>query len=501
MRTIFAFQCDLTPAAGQDPRALFEALFADGTAWMRDRVRCQDGTPATEEDGCRLLSERKAADGEECALTLYHRPDNDDPTVSWLSCFGVALHGREVTLAVWTNLVPARFEVRPGPLQVAGHPLVALLVTKYRCQVNGQPVPLVPRQLVASDVHRFARNSLLSPRRSLAVLMLTPPPLGGTSRFDAVAMQERMLGFAEVVSLADADAAARLAAEIGQPLAPPPGGARLYWPGLHADDDPARHPFRTLESLEKVKDEAVDLGVAALLVQAAVDRFNPLRFGLAAWLDPDDARRRARANAELERLRAEVERLRRQHAAMSSELANTRVELASCRDALARAAASAPKKRPAGKASADHLDVATALARAGEEHADVLVIWESAEQSAAKSESSHGGAVLRALGAIAEVARALFRDGPDALGPLDKALAARVPFKYTSHESTTTLGLFGQHRVFHHNGRSQQMERHLTLSRGDRKNCVQIYFEIDHAARRAHVGYCGKHLPIAQRPT
>jgi hypothetical protein len=100
-------------------------------------------------------------------------------------------------------------------------------------------------------------------------------------------------------------------------------------------------------------------------------------------------------------------------------------------------------------------------------------------------------------------ARAYFqsRNGGPPLGPLDQAFLRRVPFKYTSFESQTTLGLFGAERVFRHRGASRAMQRHLTLGGGTTNNCLQIYFDFDDATQRVLIGYCGRHLPYARQRT
>jgi hypothetical protein len=147
--------------------------------------------------------------------------------------------------------------------------------------------------------------------------------------------------------------------------------------------------------------------------------------------------------------------------------------------------------------------VPAALTAAATDFADILIVYEEALISGRRSGSNRASGVYRALAAIAEVGRMYFeaRQAGKPMGPVDEALRSRIPFKYTPRESTTTLGLFGQTRVFHHQGKGRQMLRHLTLARGDHKNCLQIYFEFDEESQRVEVGYCGRHLPIARQPT
>ncbi len=93
------------------------------------------------------------------------------------------------------------------------------------------------------------------------------------------------------------------------------------------------------------------------------------------------------------------------------------------------------------------------------------------------------------------------KDGGPPLGPVERAFACRVPFKYTGFESHTTLSMYGDERVFHHGEQSRQMQRHLTLGGGDTNNCLQIYFDFDDASQRVLIGYCGRHLPYHRQRT
>lgn len=55
--------------------------------------------------------------------------------------------------------------------------------------------------------------------------------------------------------------------------------------------------------------------------------------------------------------------------------------------------------------------------------------------------------------------------------------------------------MYGAERIFRHQGRKQQMLKHLTLGRNNVVHTLQIYFEIDRPNGKVTIGYCGKHLP------
>ena len=135
-----------------------------------------------------------------------------------------------------------------------------------------------------------------------------------------------------------------------------------------------------------------------------------------------------------------------------------------------------------------------ALRLASERHGDILEIWDDAWRSAEASHFAGPTRVVDALRAIAEIGRDYFaalREGRS-MGPLDQAFHQRVPFKYAPTESQITMAMYGRERLFHHCGRSREIQRHLTLGGGG--NCLQLYFDFDDMNFKVVIAYCGPHL-------
>ncbi len=57
-----------------------------------------------------------------------------------------------------------------------------------------------------------------------------------------------------------------------------------------------------------------------------------------------------------------------------------------------------------------------------------------------------------------------------------------------------TMNMHGDERQFRDGDREREMQKHLTIAKGTRKHCVQIYFDADDERERFAVGYCGPHL-------
>jgi hypothetical protein len=211
--------------------------------------------------------------------------------------------------------------------------------------------------------------------------------------------------------------------------------------------------------------------------------------------------------AELERAWDEIARLKAELDVARQRLAEQKVALRAHEENWAQLAVAYQGASKADEPGAERLrdfeTTAEAVQVAATEFSDVLEVWEDAVRSAEASPYAVAAKVFQALKAIAEVGRAYFaaRESGAPLGCIEGAFAARVPFKYTAFESRTTINRYGQQRVFHHVGRTLQMQRHLTLGGGTTNNCLQIYFEFDDDNRRVLVGYCGRHLPYHRQRT
>ncbi|MDP2309098.1 MAG: hypothetical protein Q8P18_23955 [Pseudomonadota bacterium] len=157
---------------------------------------------------------------------------------------------------------------------------------------------------------------------------------------------------------------------------------------------------------------------------------------------------------------------------------------------------------PDGDESAGVDSVLDALLKAESAIGDHLVVWRSAKDSARSSEFGRPGTVYEALKAVRDLAQAYYaaKGRGAAIGPWEAWFEQRG-FRYAAQESETTMNLHGRVRTFTFQGQARTMQRHLTLGGGDRKNCLQLFFDPDDTQRKFIVGYCGNHLPYAGQGT
>jgi hypothetical protein len=589
MTRICAYQFEIRPAKGQASAACFRAVRDELAAWVggffaplgvADVRLTFDRAPVSPLEGHQLRGDERECPTHQL-LTLDWERNDPEASLLWRLTARLAADARLVQAAFVMEVLPRppalralRFTVESTTNPHGQLPwLVSRLIASGDCRVDGQSVPRRHRLIRKAQVDAFVRQTLCDPRRILPVLVLS---LGAVQARPGVlqALQDHVLGLAQVAALADLPAAERMTKLLGYKLSCEEG-VRIYYAGFTPQAAPDAHPFQTAEQMaQSLKRSTLADQAYALLAGASGSCFEEgpvLRSARAAFEAEDReasrlyAERLRAANAEAEEARLSLGRHQQRHATVLRETAAMRVELETLRQQVAAAAPPAPKQEALDELAAaleyawdanaqlqaecqaarreaealnaalrsyrdpevaqtdpstagpapsppdpaaprperDFGDTAEALAAAASDFADVLTVWEDARRSAEESRFGMPAKVFQALRAIAEVGRDYFQaqNGGPPLGPIDRAFQARVPFKYTGFESQTTLSKFGSERVFHDGNQSRQMLRHLTLGGGTTNNCLQIYFDFDSAARRAVVGYCGRHLSFSRMRT
>ncbi|MBI4220410.1 MAG: hypothetical protein HY682_09725 [Chloroflexi bacterium] len=530
MRTVYAVRFEVGSSAGQPPEhaaPTVQRMAADWvTEWYGRSGACAPDVPIDGGDwqasGGHLLRVRRVRAGagvELWSLTWSH-PSDKDETLLWASECLVATADGETEVSVVVRLESTAFRIAPSQFEIGRPRLVRRLVAELPCRQNGRLLRATPQLLSVSDMPAFIERELLSPDRVLPVIVFSRDSWSDAYLADPGATADAVVGLAHVYALKDKWASFALTNELGRSLSCFNGAVRIYWPALARGSDPDRHSLVFPDRVRKIEAEG-------RLADALFRRLAPIsavRFIQGAVtskvlvaLEEDETRLREqvrnglmdRAALELQileawdardKLRRELER--EQHTTIELELKIAELEdenrdlkanFAEVRRFTSGSGEQTPKPGEEGEVEAR--SVREALDRAACDFAQSLEVWRSAEESAEKSSFSRPAQVYQALLAINEVADTYFRSRATGkpMGPWEKAFGERG-FKYAATESQNTLNMYGEERVFVHKGRKLQMQRHLTLGGGDRRNCLQIYFELDDGSQRFVIGYCGVHL-------
>ncbi len=147
-----------------------------------------------------------------------------------------------------------------------------------------------------------------------------------------------------------------------------------------------------------------------------------------------------------------------------------------------------------------------ALEQAEREFGQDLMVLDTAKDAAGSSEFARPEEVYQALMAIRDVGNLYFdsvRTGTS-MGGWAEQLGKRGFTQYSQTESDTVKNdyrKYGRYREFTLNGGKKKIYQHLDLGGGDRKNCLQIYFEADRKLNRIIIAHCGEHLPFPRQRT
>lgn len=125
-----------------------------------------------------------------------------------------------------------------------------------------------------------------------------------------------------------------------------------------------------------------------------------------------------------------------------------------------------------------------------------VLVHDNALKAAARSGSVRRREVLEFLLTLKELAEQLYRRG-GVSEPFKKWFSERG-YEYAPKDSETTSGKYGKEREIPLEGKTVQLEEHVTLF-ANSPNCVSVYFYRDEPNRTLVVGYVGPHLSTTSR--
>jgi hypothetical protein len=531
MRTVYAIQFEVRPAtaSAQGCQELVTRLAGLTKDWIQGKYRdtyrapCQqawDGRPINPCDRHELVgTDESCGEMRLCGIEWQH-PDDEDRTVLWNTSCTIASDGQAVQVAFVLRISSASFVVKPASFKLGRPRVLAKILTDFPCSLDGVPIPTKHTVVTQQDIARLVAGTLMNTSRVLPVIVVSPDSWTDRLHVAPGKLQGQLLGFAEIVALKDKWAAFRLTDEVGRELSCYNGAVRLYWPGLRRDSDWRDHPLYFPDRLAEMERETGGLGVNLFRFLASVASIRHAEGNVVRKVRHAlDAQRAAHVEAmrqqlqqethepeglreffeefqptldENDRLRKELETAQMRALELEKEVQDAKANLANVFQYREQAQAQAVQR----ERDAEPETVLEALTRIRDRYPDLLVVYDSAVESAEESDFGRPAQVLEALLAIAEVGAAWrkARKAKKNFKPLKSAFAEKISCKYAVRESQQTMNMYGGERVFRHQGASRTMEEHLTLGGGDRVNCLQIYFQFDVDSKKVHIGYCGVHL-------
>jgi len=525
MRTVYATQFRVLTRKGDTLSGLAQALMEHVTGWVTDRYARDgisidvafDGTELQPKPNHRILASVEAIDDHAVVTLEWSYPHEPDQSLLWSVQITLAVSNGEIEIAILIRITSTRFAVQPIEYELGRPRLVLGLLGAFSCRNGPIALPGARLLLDTGEVRDFATSVLLNQNRTVPVVVVSPVVWTDETVIDAASLHDTLAGLAIVAQLESKWAAFELTEAIGRVHSCYNGAVRVYWPGLRVgEDDGLEHHLFLPAAIHSNDERGRPLGRHLFRMFSALGAF---RFTdgevICRARDAIEKGRRARFDAIAEQAKSgdaavdkellefaisENTRLEKKSREDQARIAELEDEIAAQQANLAgvlqyQREATAEEEREVKEKEESVDRVVDALNEVAERCGDVLVFYKSARDSAEKSDFARPDEVMKALLAIADVGRKYFKakESRQSMGPFDSHFVC-FGLKYAPTDSEMPLNLHGDERKFTHDGRKHQMFKHLRLGKGDRKNCLQIYFEPNDKTKRIEIGYCGRHL-------
>lgn len=450
----------------------------------------------------------------------------------WTTEIAIAHLDDRVQFALQLGAASTSFVVRPAWLTIGRPRIVTDILTDYSCWAGERPILSRAQLVEASDVPDFVNEILLDDKRTLPVVVVSHDRFTDQPNVDADRLHLSLLGFAHV-AVFDKWAAFRLTDSLGKALSCFNGCVRIYWPGLTRVSDPMQHELYFPVQIEKfeVLGKPLDRRLFAFLSKVSAFRFadGEVIREIQARIDAERLAESQRVRKQIQQGAADASTLqdllplhdmameenaslleRLKH--LEKEKSDLTLELSTVKSnwnlfqqhqALSAEDETAAPQEPEENEPDSPL---AALEQAEREYGQDLLVLDTARNAAGSSEFARPEEVYQALMAIRDVGNLYFdsvRTGTS-MGGWAEQLGKRGFTQYSQTESDTVKNdyrKYGRYREFTLNGGKRRIYQHLDLGGGDRKNCLQIYFEADRKLNRIIIAHCGEHLPFPRQRT
>jgi hypothetical protein len=520
MRPVLAYQLDV--AAGGGNPAISGELLRLVSDWVRDWYqRKQVSLP----DSLGAGSWNAPLPGHAVRTTLatitelqgnwellWEYPSEDDSALLWRTEVRISWDPDGTDIGILLSVASQEFTVRPFRYDVYAPKALSKITQTFECTVGGRRVDAQPRQLTFQGVQAFVEQTLLGRNRRLPVVLVSRVHNNDQFLVDPNAVAAQFRGLGEVWAMNDKWTAFALTRVLGARHSCFDGAVRIYWPGFETNSRPYDHPLILRRSIEagRLRGDTPERTLFRLVAPVAGLRYTESRRYVSNRAQHAIAERARQEASIVKATREELESKAFEQIdkvyGLEDKVAALAEENRDLKDKLA--ALNLSFRQMQGPSLAGRADGPVAVVDRGPpssvrealdwatEDLSVLLPWDSAYESADRSDYGRPEEVLRALTTISDVAAKYFaqqRTG-EAIGRLEKLFESEG-FKYAPMDSQTTTTKYGKDRTFSQDGEKVMFKRHLTLGGGDRKNCLQIYFEFEESAGYVNIAYCGVHLP------
>lgn len=523
MRTVYATQFRLPLREGQDACAVVadvRARLSDwvvgkyNRAWRTPIAPTFDGTTSHPLDGHAVRTQHQSiGDFDLVSLDWTHPHDRDD-TSAWHSSVVAGRQGDDVEIAVAIRIATVKMTMRPVGYDLGRPGLVTRLIDDYAPQMGDWPIPAQAETIKTADVDRFVNDTLLSPRRTLPVIVISPDAWNGQYLVDPEDTFDAVKGFAHVASIDTKWAAFKLTDVVDKELSCYNGAARIYWPGFTLGAIPFDHRLYLPSNLGYWRGKGVRFGKHLFRVLAAISAFRFVegssiraarkalsdaeRSKVAALADEVKKGRSSKEELETQLLEAldQIGDLTKERDKLKEDLEAQKAawgEYQSFMTAEAQSDESTPSEAKTSVQDEQFDSVRAAYNKAKADFSGALVFLDSAEKAADESPFKNPKRVYELFEALALVAQD-WRERNGNLGRSWEDALAELGFEYKDKVSQTSKTKWANEYTFTYKSKKHVFEQHVTIGAKQPDKCLSVHLYRDDADRVLVIGHCGRHL-------
>ena len=456
-----------------------------------------------------------------CRLLLEH-PDSGTDAMTWRADIRLATEGDGVDIEVEVRRIGDSNGSLGARANASRPRVIETLFREFKCSFDGQSLTAEAKSISPTHSDSFVNELVINPTRRMPIIVMTENRYGGVF-MNANRLQTRLLGLANVFTYS-ADTARAVNELLPDWLGCWDGAVRIYRPGCSLDDASRQNTFWTWQRMNYIiRTSGWSDGWDQLLLEIGDEcsKHSLPQTGVRLYEDVSRQIRQERYEGLLERFKnaeqeesayqellteardtiADYERqndeVRRRNNELENETQHLRAQVEQLNIALSYQ--DLEDAQPEDEASDSPLEFNSIydVVEHTQKQIDGIRFFSNAEQMAKGSQFPRPYEVYEAFKALDACAAERVQDS---LGKSVQEWLSDKNIDYASRESDTTMGKYGDKRVFYDNvnKRRTKMPAHIKLGGGlGESKQLRIHLTWDEDEKKWLIGYIGKHLPTA----
>ena len=234
---------------------------------------------------------------------LWTHPADKDSSLLWCIDCTVARNSEQLQVSLVIRVSSRKPVVKPLSFELGRPRIVADLLNRYPCSIDGQRIAKSPSTVSIDTVGAFVTDQLCSSERLLPAIVLSPHLATEKTMVDPVLLQDALLGYASVHVLESKWVGFAFTEAIGRDYTCFNGAIRLYWPGFQDGANPWDHPLYLPDKIYRLEAEERPIQKYLFRMMASIASF---RFREGRIIQEVRASIKRQDDMETDRLRAQL---------------------------------------------------------------------------------------------------------------------------------------------------------------------------------------------------